>query len=230
MFRVLKFSVIAAVVLLVGAGAAIAQTSTVEVRQGTVVHVYGNNLVVKMSDGTVKEFDVQEGFMFDVDGTPTPVSGLKPGTVLTATVATTQTPYEVRTEEIRKGKVVKKVGQTVFIRGEDGTIRKFAGVPDDVVLTSGGKQITAFDLREGMEVTATIVHTSMDMVTEREVEVAGSAPAVRRPARKPAPAAPAAPAAAPAMLPSTGSMLPLIGLAGVALLALGLGLGILRRF
>ena len=230
MSRVLKFSVIAAVVLLVGAGAAVAQTSTFEVRQGTVVHVYGNNLVVKMSDGAVKEFDVQEGFMFDVDGTPTPVSELKPGTVLTATVATTQTPYEVKTEEIRKGTVVKKVGQTVIVRREDGTIAKFNGVPDDVVLTSGGKEITAFDLREGMEVTATIVHTSVDMVTEREVEVAGSAPAAPRPARRPAPAAPAAPAAAPAMLPSTGSMLPLVGLSGLLLIGIGLGIGIIRRF
>jgi hypothetical protein len=32
------------------------------------------------------------------------------------------------------------------------------------------------------------------------------------------------------VLPSTASLLPLVGLAGLALLALGLGLGIIRRF
>lgn len=227
MSRFLKVSVIATVVLMVGAGAALAQISTHQIAQGTVVHVYGNNLVVKMSDGTIKEFDVQEGFMFDIDGTPTPVSKLKPGTVLTADVTTSQTPYVVQTEEIRKGKVLKKVGQTVIIRRDDGTIKKFEGVPDDVVLTSGGKEITAFDLREGMEVTATIVHQREEIITEREVQVAGSAPAAPKPASRPAPAAPAA---APAVLPSTGSLLPLVGLAGLALLALGLGLGIIRRF
>ena len=186
MNRVAKLWAIAAVVVLVGAGAATAQTMSHEVRQGTVVHVYGNNLVVKMSDGTIREFDVQEGFMFDIDGKPTPVSELKPGTVLTADVTTTQMPYEVRTEEIRKGKVLNKVGQTIIVRREDGTIKKFEGVPDDVVLTSGGKEITAFDLRPGMEVTATIVHTRQEIVTEREIQVAGHSPAAPKPAPRPA--------------------------------------------
>ena len=228
MSRALKMSVIAAVIVLVGAGAALAQTSTYEVRQGTVVHVYGDNLVVRLSDGSIREFDVQEGFMFDVDGKPTPVSGLKPGTVLTATVKTTEEPHVVKYEEIRRGKVVNKVGQTLIVRREDGTMAKFHGVPDDVLLTVDGKQVTAFDLKPGMNVTAHIIHERVDTVTEREIEVAGAAPVAPRPARKPAPVA--APAAAPAMLPSTGSLLPLVGLAGVLFIGLGLGIGILRRF
>ena len=58
MSRVSKIVVIAAVVVLVGAGAAMAQT-THEVRQGTVVTTYGDTLVVEMSDGTVREIAVQ---------------------------------------------------------------------------------------------------------------------------------------------------------------------------
>jgi len=214
-----------AVVALVSSGLAMAQ-STYEVKQGTVVHTYGNNLVVKMSDGTVREVDVQEGFMFDVDGTPTPVNKLKPGTVLTATIKTTQTPYDVQTTEIRKGKVVKRVGQTAIVRRENGEIVKFHEVPEDIALTSDGKPVTLFDLREGMNLTATIVHTREEIVTERQVQAMGSAPAA---APKPAPK-PYKPAPAPVALPSTGSQLPLIGLAGMVFIMIGFGIGILRRF
>jgi LPXTG-motif cell wall-anchored protein len=229
MSRVVRFSLIATVIVLVGVGTAMAQTMTHEVRQGTVLHAYGDNVVVKMDDGTVREFDVQPGFMFDIDGKPTPASQLKPGTVLTANITTTTEPHVVKTEEIRRGKVVNRVGQTLIVRTENGEIRKFEGVPSDMTFTVDGEVKNVYDLRPGMNLTAHIVHEQVDTVTEREVQVAGTAPAAPKPAPRPA-AASAAPAAAPAMLPSTGSQLPLVGLAGLALIALAAGIGILRRF
>jgi len=45
-----------------------------------------------MADGQYKDIDVPEGFMFDVNGKQVPISGLVPGTELTATIATTTTP------------------------------------------------------------------------------------------------------------------------------------------
>jgi len=229
MSRFSKVLLIAAVVTMVGAGAVMAQTViTTEVKQGTVVHVYGNNLVVKMADGTTKEFDVQEGFMFDIDGVPTAVKDLKPGTMLTSEVKVTEEVHVVQTEEIRKGKVVRTVGQTVIIRRENGEIVKFHEVPEDIVLTSNGKPVTLWDLREGMNVTATIVSTREEIVDERQVEVAGTAPkAAPKPA--PAPAPKPVPYTAPA-LPSTGSQLPLVGLTGLLMIVIGLGIGIIRRF
>ncbi len=93
--------VLIAVVLLLGTGIAAAQHTTIEIKRGTVLHVYGNNLVVKMLDGTVKEFDVPEGFTFNIDGKQVPVGDLKPGTMLTSAVKTTETPREVEVTEFK---------------------------------------------------------------------------------------------------------------------------------
>jgi LPXTG-motif cell wall-anchored protein len=217
-------------VIVMGAGFAAAQTTTHEIKQGTVVHVYGNNLVVKMSDGTVKEFDVPEGFMFNIDGRDVPVSALKPGTKLTSVVTTTETPHVVKTTEVRNGEVVQRVGRTLIIRNEQGQLKKFADVPEDIVFTVRGKQVSLYDLAGGDRLTATIVHTSETIVTEQDVKVAGQAPRPA-PAPKPAPKPAPAPAPAPApVLPSTGSQLPLVGLAGLVALFIGLGLAVIRRF
>ena len=226
MSRVSKIVVIAAVVVLVGAGAAMAQT-THEVRQGKVVTTYGDNLVVEMSDGTVREIAVQPGFMFDIDGVPTATKDLKPGTMLTADVTTTRQVHEVQTEQVRNGKVLNRVGQTVIIRLEDGTVKRFSEVPEDITLTSNGQPISLWDLRPGMNVTATIISTREEVVDERTVQAMGTAPAA--PA-KPAPAPTPVPYTAPAALPSTASQLPLVGLTGLLLIVIGLGIGIIRRF
>ena len=82
-----------------------------------------------------------------------------------------------------------------------------------------------------MKVSATIVHTSEETITEQHAAVSGIAPAKPKPAAVPvvAKAAPA-PAPAPAVLPHTGSSLPLAGLLGLLALAVSAGIGIIRRF
>ncbi len=217
--------VVMAAVIILGAGFAAAQTTTYEIKQGTVVHVYGNHLVVKMSTGETKDVEVPEGFMFTVDGRSVPLSALKPGTKLTSTVKTTTTPQTVQTTEVKNAEVVKVFGQTVILRGEDGKLKQFNRVPKDMVLTMDGKEINPRDLAAGMRVTATIVHESVVEITEKDVAVAGQAPA------KPKPVPVAAPAPAPApVLPKTASSLPLVGFGGIALLILAIGIGIYRRF
>lgn len=216
------------VVLLLGAGIAAAQHTTIEIKRGTVLHVYGNNLVVKMSDGTVKEFDVPEGFTFDIDGKQIPVGELQPGTTLTSAVMTTETPREVQVTEVREGTVLKVVGSTLIVRRADGEIRRFKNVSSDQKFMVDGRETTVDQLREGMKLRAKIVSTHTTVVTEQDVIVAGSAPAAPQPAAMARPAAPAAPAAP--MLPKTGSSTPLAGLLGVVLLLLGVGIAVVRRF
>ena len=226
MSRFSKVFLIAAVITMVGAGVAMAQM-THEIVQGTVITTHGNNLVVKMADGTTRQFDVQDGFTFDIDGVPTKVSDLKPGTVLTADVKTNRQVIDVQTEEIRQGKVLERVGQTVIIRNSNGEVKKYHDIPEGVQLTSNGKPVTLWDLKPGMNVTATIVSTREEIVDEREVQVAGTAPAAApKPAPKPAPA----PAYTAPALPSTASQLPLVGLTGLLMIVIGLGIGIIRRF
>ena len=215
--------VLMAAVIILGAGLAAAQTTDYEIKQGTVVHVYGNHLVVKMSTGETKDVEVPEGFMFTVDGQSVPLSALKPGTKLTSTIKTTTTPQTVQTTEVKNAEVVKTWGNTVILRGEDGKLKQFNRVPKDMVLTTDGKEINHRDLAAGMRVTATIVHESVVEITEKDIAVAGQAPAAK--------AAPApAPVAVAAVLPKTASSLPLAGLGGIALLILAIGIGIYRRF
>src|SRR6516164_9307482 len=71
-------------------------SSTTEVRNGEVVYVSGNALVVKMEDGSVRDFAVPESAKFTVDGKEMTVHDLKPGMKLTQTITTTTTPKMVR--------------------------------------------------------------------------------------------------------------------------------------
>ena len=233
MSRVSKIVLMVAVVALVGVGAAFAQTTTQRL-EGTVLYVQGDTLVVKMADGTVREFHPQPGFTFNVDGKATPVSELKPGTKLVADVTTTEETRVVVYEEVKSGTVLEKVGQTLVVRMQNGEVKKFTNVSDDVKFTVDGKPMTIFEIKPGMNLDAHIITEKTEIVSDRQIVASGAAPAAPAAPAKPAPAPVAvkapAPVAAPAVLPSTASQLPLVGLAGLALLALGLGLGIIRRF
>ena len=216
-------------VIVLGAGFAAAQTTTHEIKQGTVVHVYGNNLVVKMANGEHKEFDIPENFMFDVEGRKVTIDELVPGTKLTSVVTTTETPHVVKITEVTNVELVSRSGQTIVIRQENGTLKKFNKVPDDVIFTVAGQETSIRDIEPGSRFTATIVHTSTEIVTERAADISGMAPAKPAPVPVAKKAAPA-PAPAPVVLPHTGSSLPLVGLFGLLALAISAGIGIIRRF
>jgi len=212
-------------VVAMSAGIASAQT-TYEVKQGTVLHVYGNHLVVKMADGTVRDADVPSDFLFDVDGKKVPVTGLKPGTVLTQTIATTTVPEVVKTIEVKEAEVVQRKGQTVIFRNADGKLNMVTGIPEGFVVFRDGKQVPIEALAGGDRVTAYLIHKETKFVTEQDMKVAGFEPP--KPAPAPRRVKPAAPAPAP-VLPKTGSNLPLAGMSGLLALALGLGIAVIRR-
>ena len=218
--------VFAVVALLAVAAVGTAQTTTtIEIRKGTVVAVYGNNLVVKGQDGVTREHDVPAGFTFNIDGKKVPVSELEPGMVLTAAIKTTTTPHVVYTTEIRHGEVLKVVGRTMVVRTE-GQTKTFRDVPSDFVFTVDGQEKSVYDLREGMLLTATIVHESMVEIGESDIRVAGTAGSRAAPAPAPAPST----SSSYQTLPETGSSLPLVGLAGLMLLAVAAGISVTRRF
>jgi LPXTG-motif cell wall-anchored protein len=226
-----RVAILIAVVALV-AGAATAQTTTTEVRQGKVLHVSNNQLLVELTDGTTQLFDVPADFKFDVNGQMLTVDQLKPGTILTQTVTTTTVPETVKTTEIRRATIVQRIGQTVIYRDENRQLHKITGIPEGWVVLKDGQPVPIESLAGGDRVTAHIVHRETSLMTEEEMRVAGIAPEpAPKPAAAPAPAPKPAPAPAPApMLPKTGSQLPLVGLAGLLALGLGLGLAVARRF
>jgi hypothetical protein len=220
-----------------------AQEVKTEVARGEVVYVSGNDLVVKMEDGQIKHVTVPPGATAEVDGKTVTVRDLKPGMKLQRTITTTSTPRTVTTTKTISGKVWHASGNNVILTLPSGENKQYK-VPDGTKFNIDGQQKTVFDLRKGMNVSATVVTTSPEVVVSQKRSVTGTAPPPPPPTptplvgvlliEEPAPAPKAvaaaqAPEPAPASLPKTASPLPLVGLLGVFLTAAGFGLRALRR-
>jgi hypothetical protein len=227
------------------AGAAARQ---VQVERGEVVYVSGNEVVVKMDTGEVRHVTVPEGAKATVDGREVGINDLKVGMKLQRTITTTTVPQTVTTIRTIQGKVwAVNPPNTVILTLPDGTNKKY-NIPKNQKFSIGGETKTAFELKKGMNVSASVLVTVPTTVVAQQRKVTGSAPPVvevparmeptllveAAPAPKPAPAAEPAPAPAaaepaPAALPKTGSLTPLVGLLGLISCGLSFGLGLIRR-
>jgi len=210
-----------------------AASKEVTVERGEVVLVNGNDLVVKMEDGSMRHIaNVPESARVTVDGQQLGIHDLKPGMKLQRTITTTTTPKTITTVQSVTGKVWHvSPPNVVILTLEDGTNQQFK-IPKGQKFTVDGQQTDAFGLKKGMMVSATKVVEVPQTVIDQQRRVTGSMPPPppAPPADVPILVAEAAPVAAPAAepapesLPKTGSLLPLIGLMG--LLAVGTSLGI----
>jgi hypothetical protein len=213
-----------------------APTHETTVARGEVVHVSGNDLIVKMEDGTIKHIpNVPESARVTVDGKELGIHDLKPGMKLEKTVTTTTTPKIITTVKSVTGKVWHVTPPTsVILTLEDGTNQKF-NIPKDQKFNVDGQMVDAWGLKKGMKISATKVVEEPLTTVEQQAKVTG-----QMPPPPPAPPAdapilvafvalpPAPAAAAPAELPKTGSPLPLIGLLGMLSLASSFGLKTIR--
>src|SRR5579862_6080407 len=83
-----------------------AKTKEVSVERGEVVTVSGNDLVVKMEDGSIRHIaNVPDSVRITVDGRQLGIHDLKPGMKLQRTIITTTTPQTVTTVQTVTGKV-----------------------------------------------------------------------------------------------------------------------------
>ena len=236
MSRAVARLVLAAVaVVFAGAGVTSAQTTT-ETKTFEVIAVQGNDLVVKLPEGT-KELTVPEDFRFTVDGQQLSVHDLKPGMKGTATVTTKTTLHPVTVTEVKNGTVRQVSGPTIIVQTAEGYKMFTEGDVDKrgVKIMRNGEPAQLSDFRAGDKLSATII-TEMPprVVTEKEVSAttarAESAPAkAHTPAAAAAPAAAAEPADSGKHLPKTASPLPLVGLVGLTSLLAGAGLTLRRR-
>ncbi len=230
--------ILASVLVFLTAGVSSAQTTSAstEVKKFEVIAVDGNDLVVRLPEGT-RQINVPPGFVFTVNGKPMSVSDLRPGMSGTATITTTTTVTPVTVTEVKSGTVALVSGTAVYVRTPEG-VRLFTQSELDkrgVKIFVDGKPRAVSELHEGNRLTATIVTTKPpSIVTEKEVQATlaktAAAPAA---SAAPAPAPSAAQAGAPASpaqqpvattartLPSTAGSLPTVGLAGLVLLAIG---------
>ncbi|HWC16647.1 MAG TPA: LPXTG cell wall anchor domain-containing protein [Terriglobales bacterium] len=213
-------------------------TKEIKVDRAVVEHVSGNDVWVKMEDGSVRHIaHIAENARINVDGRELGIHELKPGMKLERTITTTTTPRTVTTVQTVTGKVWHVTPpKTVILTLENGENQSFT-VPDGQKFNINGQETDVFHLKKGMVVTATKVVEAPETVIEHQRQVTGTMPPpppplpsdapvlIARAAPTPAPAA-ATPAAAPAELPKTGSLVPLIGLLGL----LFSGASILTRF
>ena len=211
-------------------------TVATKVESGTVVMVSGNDLVVQMSDGTIRHFpNVPESARITVDGKQLGIHDLQPGMKLERTITTTTVPKTITTVQSVTGKVWHvSPPNTVILTLEDGTNQSFK-IPKGQKFNVDGQMKDAWGLKKGMKISATKVVEVPVTEVEEQRRVTGSMPPPppAPPANVPilvviaVPVAAPAPAEAPvasAELPKTGSQIPLIGMLGLLLLASSLGL------
>jgi len=215
----------------------------VQVEHGEVVNVSGNDVVVKMEDGTIRHFpNVPESARMTVGGKELGVHDLRPGMKLERTITTTSTPQTVTTVQTVTGTVWQIVPPTsVTLTLENGTNQQFT-IPKGQKFNVNGETVDAFGLKKGMRISATKITEMPETVVTQERRVTGTLPPPPPPppanmpvlivvTRKVAPPSLQGSAAkpAPTELPKTASQVPLVGLVGLVCLSLSLGLRILRR-
>jgi len=212
-------------------------TVKTQVESGEVVTVEGNDLVVKMADGSIRHFaNVSESARVTVDGQQLGIHDLKPGMKLQRTITTTTTPKTITTVQSVTGTVwLINPPSTVILRMEDGKNQQFK-IPKGQKFNVDGQMVDAWGLKKGMKVSATKVVEVPETVIAKQRQLTGSMPLPPPPPPPDVPILvavveiPAAPApAAPAELPKTASLLPLVGLLGLLSLASSLGLRMARK-
>jgi hypothetical protein len=213
----------------------------VTVERGEVVLVEGNDLVVKMEDGSFRHIaNVPESAKITVDGKQLGIHDLKPGMKLQRSITTTTTPQVVTTVQTVTGKVWHVTPpNSVILQLEDNTNQSFK-IPKGQMFNVNGQMVDAFGLKKGMVVTATKIVEVPEVLVSQQKHVTGTMPAppsappadvpilIAKAEPTPAPAAAEAPAAPAKTLPKTGGELPLIGLLGLLCLTASLGVKLLR--
>jgi len=248
--------VLAAAVVCLTAAVSLAQPSTstsTATKTFEVLAVTGNTLDVKLPEGT-RELTVPDDFRFTVNGQPLSVHELKPGMKGTATITTKTTVTPVTVTEVKNGTVMQRSGSSIIVRTDEG-IKMFSQGDVDkrgVKMVKDGQPAELTDFREGDRLSATIITSRPPKVmTEQQVNATlakggaasgGAAPAAGARASSSsasrqgqAPQATgtgssASAGAAPKKLPKTASSWPLLALASIVSLVMGLTLTIARRF
>ena len=103
-----------------------------KVERGEVVTVSGSDLVIKMADGTIRNFEnVPESARVTVDGKQLSIRDLKPGMKLQRTITTTTTPMTITTVQTVEGKFWAITPPlSIILTLEDGKNQQFK-IPED---------------------------------------------------------------------------------------------------
>jgi len=210
-------------------------THEVKVEHAEVVYVEGNDLVLKMEDGTLRHIaNVPESARAEVDGKEIGIHDVKVGMKLQKTITTTTTPKTITTVQTVSGKVFHVTPpNSVILTMDNGQNQKF-NIPKGQQFNIDGQMVDAWGLKKGMKVSATKITEVPETHVTQSAKLTGSMPPPPPPPPDQpiliaiiVPAAAAAPEA-PAELPKTASLLPLIGMLGFLTLLSSFGLRMIR--
>lgn len=211
-------------------------THQVQVERAEVISVYGNDLILKMEDGTIRHIaNVPESARATVDGREVGIHDVRPGMHLQKTITTTTTDKVITTVKSVTGKVWHvNPPLSVILTLENGENQAFK-IPNGQKFNVDGKETDAWGLKKGMKVSVTKVIEEPLTQVEQQARLSGHMP-------PPPPAPPAdtpiliavaapvpAPTAATAELPKTASSLPFIAIVGLLLVASSLGVHSFRK-
>jgi hypothetical protein len=214
------------------------EVQTTHVTNAEVMHVSGHEVVVELENGKLELLNLADDVRFQVDGRDLTVHELTPGTKLSQEIHTVTTPQEVTTLRTVNGKVWH-INAPHLILSFPGGENKAYTVPDGTVFHVNGEDKSVFDLRKGMNISATVLKVEPMQSVTRHTVVTGQAPPRPNVAFEgamlvePSREAPALTAALeepmPQELPKTASLVPLAGMLGFLALAMGTGLRMIRR-
>jgi hypothetical protein len=199
----------------------------VKVERGEVVAVQGNELIVRMEDGSIQHFpNIPESVKITVDGKQLSIHDLQPGMKLQRTITTTTTPQTITTIQTVTGKVwYVAPPNSVILTLENGTNQQFK-IPENQKFSVDGKMVDAFGLKKGMQISATKIVEVPMVVAKQQKSVTGTMPPsppanaallIAEGEPTPAPADTETPAAPANPVPATGTNYLLIGLGLLAL-------------
>jgi len=165
-------------------------TTSTTVERGEVIYASGNDLVVKMDTGEFRHMNVPDSARATVDGKELSVHDLKPGMKLQRTITTTTTPKTVTTIRSIQGTVFSVTAPSTLILSFPEGPNKIYNVPKDQKFVIDGKTYTAFELKKGMKIAATVVSEATENVVAQTRQTTGAAPAAAPPPPPPPPPTP----------------------------------------
>ena len=174
MRRAMSRVVLAAAVLCATAAVSLAEqttTSSTQTKTFEVLAVDGNQLIVKLPEGT-RELTVADDFRFNVNGQQMSVHELKAGMKGSATITTRTTVTPVSVTEVKNGTVMQSTGSSIIVRTAEGFKSFTQGDIDKrgVKIMKDGKPATVSDFHQGDVLTATIITSKPPRVmSERQV-------------------------------------------------------------
>jgi hypothetical protein len=133
-------------------------TGVLTIDSARVLYVSGDDAVLQLPDGNLRLFELNPGTPLIIDGKPSKVSDLTPGTTLSHVQLHSRTQSDVTTVTEINGRITAKNGRLLTLRLDDGS-SKIYRVPYDATFNVNGSATTYEEVARGMKIAVTAVKT-----------------------------------------------------------------------